>query len=307
LRIVHRTRRASVRWQRAAGFLVDRCDTPGQLVLRRLTRSSRRLWWCRRRIGADVSSLRRHPFHPRSFVEHANIPGTHPTRSSLYLVHRNSRASPDVTTVTPPRVSGARAGRVEMTRWVTMTRNARIVLAVLESRDAYAPVDEATAERRTLGMGLATVTKRRAVGKALGRQMGGSRMAQVLQFNRYRRVAAEVTDGATTVRHDPHQVLLQSECRLLMAVLLDAVRAYKKYAFSGNRRGRRLFCEVEDWLLGDDDAPAVPFERLCQLLDLDAERIQRHLSSWRSANAVRTARSGSDTQPVEDHHAPRAL
>jgi hypothetical protein len=115
-------------------------------------------------------------------------------------------------------------------------------------------------------------------------------MAMILEFNRRRRsarardgkvVGSIGCDGGAARQSEPEAAPLQSERHVL-------VRRYKKHAFSGTRRGRRLFREIESWLLSDDDVVAVPFKPLCELLEVDPERIRRHLSSWRSANAVCT-------------------
>src|SRR5436190_168973 len=58
------------------------------------------------------------------------------------------------------------------------------------------------------------------------------------------------------------------EYRLLVAVLEDAIHCFQRYALARNRRGRRLFTQVERWLMhdvpqGDSDAPRLSFEYIC--------------------------------------------
>jgi hypothetical protein len=88
----------------------------------------------------------------------------------------------------------------------------------------------------------------------------------------------------------PEPAQLPGERRLLIAILLDATRTYRKYACSGTRRGRRLFGEVESWFMDRDAASAMPFIELCDFLNLDAERIRHALTSWRARNAVMVRR-----------------
>jgi len=44
----------------------------------------------------------------------------------------------------------------------------------------------------------------------------------------------------------------QPECRLLWVVLQDGVETYMKYAAATGRLGKRLFVEVERWIMEDD-------------------------------------------------------
>lgn len=88
----------------------------------------------------------------------------------------------------------------------------------------------------------------------------------------------------------------QGERRLLVAILNDAIQTYRKYAFSGTRRGRRLFGEVDAWFLGTDDTVSISFAELCDLLDLDAEYIRGALTSWRATHAV--APRGGTVSPI---------
>jgi hypothetical protein len=79
----------------------------------------------------------------------------------------------------------------------------------------------------------------------------------------------------------------EGERRLLLAILEDAIRSYQKYAFSGSRRGHRLFREVEAWFGGDPEA-GVPFEYVCDIFGIDAGYVRRCLQGWRSRNVLGT-------------------
>jgi hypothetical protein len=74
---------------------------------------------------------------------------------------------------------------------------------------------------------------------------------------------------------------IQGERQLLVALLEDAIRSYQKHAFSEGRRGRRLFREVGEWFMGPThpDVP-VPFEFVCDVLQIDADYVRRSLERW---------------------------
>ncbi len=84
-----------------------------------------------------------------------------------------------------------------------------------------------------------------------------------------------VNGGATTAPR-------QAERDLLVAILEDAIQAYQKYAFSGTRRGRRLFREVHAWFTEPPtiDVP-ISFDYVCEMLDVSADPIRRALERWR--------------------------
>jgi len=58
----------------------------------------------------------------------------------------------------------------------------------------------------------------------------------------------------------------EGEERLMLAVLADAIDDFKKYAFSKDQRGQKLFQEAEEWFLEKDDESFSPLNisvRLC--------------------------------------------
>lgn len=137
-------------------------------------------------------------------------------------------------------------------------------------------------------------------------------MGKVFDLSKHRRAQASVQRSAASpnvdtgdrLRDAPDAALLGSERRFLMTLVLDAVRTYKKFAFSGNRRGQRLFREAEDWFFGGDDT-AISFELLSQLVDLDPERIRRHLSSWRATTASRNGGLGLGARRAGPEQVPQ--
>jgi len=74
---------------------------------------------------------------------------------------------------------------------------------------------------------------------------------------------------------------IQGERQLLVALLEDAIRAYQKNAFSSRRRGQRLFREVYEWFMEPPhpDVP-MPFEFVCDALQIDADFVRGALGRW---------------------------
>jgi len=91
----------------------------------------------------------------------------------------------------------------------------------------------------------------------------------------------DVTDPAGVIGHYSDTVQ-QRERDFLIALLEDAIRCYQKYAFSGTRRSRRLFQEVETWLTDPDTDAPICFESICDVLGVSPDRIRRALRRWRS-------------------------
>jgi hypothetical protein len=78
----------------------------------------------------------------------------------------------------------------------------------------------------------------------------------------------------------------QPECRLLWAVLENAVDAYMKYVFTASRRGKRLFREAEEWIWRDDPTWLCSFVSICNILGVDPDYVRRGLRQWREAQVA---------------------
>lgn len=73
----------------------------------------------------------------------------------------------------------------------------------------------------------------------------------------------------------------EPEKELMLAVLKDAIRTYKKCLHSENTR----FKEVEAWLFERDRERLFSYESVCAVLGLSCENIRKGLLAWR-LNAV---------------------
>ena len=101
--------------------------------------------------------------------------------------------------------------------------------------------------------------------------------------------SAESERTATTTRHgggvdlEPEAVLptqffpriqidasLQPEKRLMLAVLEDAVRVWRKVGNSTSKRGHRVRTELREWFSSPSTESPFAFESVCLVLDLDS-------------------------------------
>ena len=90
---------------------------------------------------------------------------------------------------------------------------------------------------------------------------------------------------------------LAPEHRLMMAVLDDAVRCAEKYRFSTSARARRLFHEAKQWLLAAEPHWPYSFERICAVLDLDANAVRHRLRLAPERPPVSVSRAMQTTTP----------
>lgn len=80
----------------------------------------------------------------------------------------------------------------------------------------------------------------------------------------------------------------QPECRLLWAVMENAIDMYMKNATAIGRRGKRLFRETEEWIMRDDYTWLCSFVNICHVLGLDPDYLRTGLRRWRDAQPIST-------------------
>lgn len=80
------------------------------------------------------------------------------------------------------------------------------------------------------------------------------------------------------------------ERRLLAAVLEDAVTCFQRFLFASGQRQRRLYQEAERWIMEraqsvrtEDMCPYFSFDRVCDVLGLDADGVRDRLLLWRES------------------------
>jgi len=105
---------------------------------------------------------------------------------------------------------------------------------------------------------------------------------------------------------------------LLAAILEDAITCYQRFLFASSQRNRRLFQEAECWIMEqarpverEDLCPYFSFERVCDVLGLDAAGVRDRLTMWRehqlqAARVSATARKPWREAPAAGARARRS-
>ena len=73
----------------------------------------------------------------------------------------------------------------------------------------------------------------------------------------------------------------QPEKSLMLAVLLDAVECFQKYALLQDNYARRVFKDTEDWILADDQEWLFSFINICDALGIDSHYLRKGLLDWK--------------------------
>ena len=74
---------------------------------------------------------------------------------------------------------------------------------------------------------------------------------------------------------------LESEKKLMLAVLEDAIASFQKYYFAHNKKGKELFREAEEWIIEEKDYRLFSFTSICELLEISPDYLRRGLLQWR--------------------------
>ena len=59
---------------------------------------------------------------------------------------------------------------------------------------------------------------------------------------------------------------LESEKKLMLAILADAVWCFQANVWARNWKGKKLFGEAEEWILDESSDWVFPFESICEVL-----------------------------------------
>jgi hypothetical protein len=96
-------------------------------------------------------------------------------------------------------------------------------------------------------------------------------------------------DFYDSVRRSAH---LQPEKRLMLALLDEALKCFRKHMGSKSRRGKRLFTEVEEWFGDKESEHVFSFENVCTILGLSPGYLRRMLGQWRMEEQTDPAPNG---------------
>ena len=73
---------------------------------------------------------------------------------------------------------------------------------------------------------------------------------------------------------------LEGEEGLGFAVLEDAVNCFQKYYAARDKKGKRLFREVEEWIMDEKDDRVFSFDSICESLGINPGYLRRGLKEW---------------------------
>ncbi|MBI3059131.1 MAG: hypothetical protein HYY81_07470 [Deltaproteobacteria bacterium] len=83
-----------------------------------------------------------------------------------------------------------------------------------------------------------------------------------------------------TYRRKAH---LEPEKRLMLAVLEDATGCFQKYLFARDGRGKALFRDAEEWIMGEGSEWLFSFENICEVLGFNPRYVCQGLMDWKAA------------------------
>jgi hypothetical protein len=80
------------------------------------------------------------------------------------------------------------------------------------------------------------------------------------------------------------QYPLNGECRLLWAVLEEAIRTYLDNMNAASLSRRKAFDQVREWFESEDTDSLFSFRTICEILELDSKQVLRALASIRKSD-----------------------
>jgi hypothetical protein len=83
------------------------------------------------------------------------------------------------------------------------------------------------------------------------------------------------------------KTVLEPEKRLVLAVLEDAINCFQVNVMAQSGRGKKLFRDSEDWIMGRDDDWIFSFVSVCELLRFNPEYVRRGLLRWKEKKLAR--------------------
>jgi len=75
--------------------------------------------------------------------------------------------------------------------------------------------------------------------------------------------------------------------RLMVAMLVDAVRCFQTKFETRQQARRQDFAEVRSWIFSDEDNGVFSFKAVCDALEIDPEAIRKELVRWKEEGAFR--------------------
>jgi hypothetical protein len=89
--------------------------------------------------------------------------------------------------------------------------------------------------------------------------------------------------------------------RLMVAVLVDAIRCFQTKLKLREPAGRQQFAEVRSWIFSDDDNGCFSFRAICDALGIDPKVIRKGLAEWEEMSGA-----GNKSRRIIRRSAPAA-
>src|SRR3989344_8559545 len=94
-----------------------------------------------------------------------------------------------------------------------------------------------------------------------------------------RKQSADTYTGMADILPSQYFSKLRSPCAgekaLMVAVLEEAIKTYKKYALLKHYHAKALFDEAQSWIFSDDVGLPFSYCRICETLDIDPSKIRK--------------------------------
>jgi len=83
----------------------------------------------------------------------------------------------------------------------------------------------------------------------------------------------------------------ESEEKLMLAVLDDAIACFQKYAFARDRKRKVLFQEAEEWVQATNHDWPFSFANVCEILGFAPDYLRQGLGQWKTAKLESRAKA----------------
>lgn len=100
---------------------------------------------------------------------------------------------------------------------------------------------------------------------------------------------------------------LQSEKRLMLAVLLDAIECFQKYALLPGPHAKRLFENAQDWIFQNNRDWPFSFINVCEAMEIDPGYLRKGLSEWKRRTIRQPAAANSRPKLKNALHKPAIM
>ena len=100
------------------------------------------------------------------------------------------------------------------------------------------------------------------------------------------------------------ETYLESEKRLMLAVLEEAVLCFQKYIAAGDRRRKTLFRDAEAWIMEENGDWLFSFENICQVLGFNPDYLRQGLLRWKNKKLAHCRKIKAAAIPSLGHRIP---